>query len=76
MPKPPKPDATRSERTRKNMDMGAAKLSAAQNVLGARTETETVNMALDYVPFQDEVLTALDHLAARSPGAPLALRRA
>lgn len=46
------------------MDMDAAKLSAAQKVLGARTETETVDMALDYVLLQDDVFTALDRLAA------------
>jgi hypothetical protein len=36
-------------RTRKNMDMDAAKLAEAQKVLGARSETETVDLALDYV---------------------------
>jgi hypothetical protein len=46
------------------MDMDAAKLGEAQKLLGARTETETVDMALDYVLFQHEVFAALDHLAA------------
>lgn len=63
MVKPPKvPPGSR--RTRKNMDMDAAKLSAAQKVLGASTETETVDLALDYVLFQSEVFGALDRLAA------------
>jgi hypothetical protein len=50
-------------RVRKNMDMDARKLSAAQELLGARTETETVDMALDYVLFQSDVFNALDRLA-------------
>jgi len=48
---------------RKNMDMDVAKLERARAVLGARTETETVDRALDYVVFQGEVFAALDHLA-------------
>jgi len=46
------------------MDMDASKLARAQHVLGASTETETVDMALDYVIFQGEVVGALDRLAA------------
>jgi hypothetical protein len=53
----------REPRTRKNMDMDAEKLARAQKVLGARSETETVDMALDYVLFQGEVFDALDRLA-------------
>ena len=53
-----------SARTRKNMDMDAAKLAKAQKLLGARTETEAVDMALDYVLFQGDVMGALDRLAA------------
>jgi hypothetical protein len=49
---------------RKNMDMDAAKLGKAQKLLGARTETEAVDLALDAVVFQHEVFAALDHLAA------------
>lgn len=51
-------------RTRKNMDMDAAKLAKAQELLGARSETEAVDMALDYVLFQGEVFSALDRLSA------------
>ena len=53
-----------SRRTRKNMDMDAEKLARAQELLGASSETETVDMALDYVLFQGGVLAALDRLAA------------
>jgi hypothetical protein len=53
-----------TSRVRKNMDMDSAKLAAAQRILGARTETETIDRALDYVVFQGEVFAALDSLAA------------
>ena len=53
-----------SPRTRKNMDMDPEKLAEAQKVLGASSETETVDMALDYVLFQGGVLGALRRLAA------------
>jgi hypothetical protein len=46
------------------MDMNAEKLAKAQEVLGANSETETVDMALDYVLFQGGVLGALRRLAA------------
>ena len=59
----PRPPAN-PRRTRKNMDMDAAKLAIAQRVLGARSETEAVDMALDYVLYQAEVFDALDRLAA------------
>lgn len=45
------------------MDMDAEKLANAQRVLGARSETEAVDMALDYVLYQAEVFDALDRLA-------------
>lgn len=51
-------------RARKNMDMDPAKLAEAQALLGARTETETVDLALDYVLFQGEVFSALDQLVS------------
>ncbi|MEP6730782.1 MAG: hypothetical protein ABJE10_09095 [bacterium] len=49
---------------RKNMDMSVAKLEVARELLGARTDTETVDRALDYVIFQGDVFAALDNLAA------------
>ena len=52
------------ERIRKSMDMDAAKLEEARRVLGTRTDTETVDQALDYVIFQGEVFGALDSLAS------------
>lgn len=49
---------------RKNMDMDVAKLEAARHILGASTDTETVDRALDAVILQGEVADALDRLAA------------
>ncbi len=46
------------------MDMDVTKLNAVRRVLGARTDTEAVDRALDYVIFQGEVLASLDGLAA------------
>lgn len=46
------------------MDMDPAKLAAAQRVLGARNDTETVDLALDLAVMQGEVFDALDRLAA------------
>jgi hypothetical protein len=59
------PRATETgERIRKSMDMDAAKLEEARRILGARTDTDAVNQALDYVIFQGEVFGALDALAS------------
>ena len=49
---------------RKNMDMAADKLELARHYLGARTDTEAVDRALDAVIFQGQVFEALDRLAA------------
>jgi Arc/MetJ family transcription regulator len=58
------PSSGAPSRTRKNMDMDAEKLAKAQALLGTRSETETVDRALDYVLFQGSVFGALDRLAA------------
>lgn len=58
------PTAESEERIRKSMDMNAAKLEEARRILGARTDTDAVDQALDYVIFQSEVFGALDTLAA------------
>jgi hypothetical protein len=63
MPEAPPPPYT-ANRVRKNMDMDATKLAAAKRVLGAGSDTETVDRALDYVLFQSSVESALDALAA------------
>jgi hypothetical protein len=49
---------------RKNMDMDIRKLDAVRALLGTRSDTETVDRALDEVLFHGEVSSALDRLAA------------
>jgi hypothetical protein len=61
---------------RKNMDMDVRKLAEARRILGARTETEAVDRALDYVVFQDEVFAAIDRLADAGGVADVYARRA
>lgn len=46
-------------RVRKNMDMDQRKLSEAQEFLGAKSETEAVNAALDLVVFQKELASGI-----------------
>ncbi|MEP7002779.1 MAG: hypothetical protein ABI969_19970 [bacterium] len=48
---------------RKNMDIDTRKLAAAREYLGARSDTETVDLALDDIVFYGEVSGALDRLA-------------
>ena len=55
---------TRSEKTvRKNMRISQDKLDRAREILGTRTETETVETALDLVAFRREVLDGVLELA-------------
>ena len=49
---------------RKNMDMDVVKLAAARQYLGASSDTETIDWALDDVVFHARVSGALDRLAA------------
>ena len=57
-------------RKRKNMLIDQRKLDAARAALGALTETETVDAALDLVVFRTEVFGALDRVAAAWGNAP------
>lgn len=43
-------------KVRKNLRLSQAKLRRAQRILGAETETDTVEQALDLVAFRQEVL--------------------
>jgi hypothetical protein len=59
--------ATAPRRARKNFRLNQAKLDRARRVLGARSETETIEQALDLVAFRHEVLEGVRRLAgARS----------
>lgn len=51
-------------RVRKNMDMDPAKLEAARSVLGAASDTETVDLALAFVASQGRMMAALEGMAA------------
>lgn len=59
--------ATTPRRVRKNFRLTQAKLDRARRVLGADTETETIEQALDLVAFRHDVLEGVRRLAgARS----------
>ena len=47
---------------RKNMDMDVNKLDAARRILGARSDTEAIDRALDYVISENQEFAALDRL--------------
>jgi hypothetical protein len=56
----------KSERVlRKNFYLRVDTLKKAQKALGAKTETETVQRALDLVVFQEEALKAFRELCGR-----------
>lgn len=48
---------------RKNMRLDQAKLHRAKRILGTKTETETVNQALDLIAFRQEVLDGVRRMA-------------
>lgn len=75
--RPARPAARGERRVRKNMAMDGRKLALAKSWLGAETETDAVDRALDLVAFQAEVFGALDALASGGPvRAPFARRQA
>lgn len=48
---------------RKNLRLSQKKIDEARQILGASTETETIDRALDYVIFREEVLEGIDRIA-------------
>lgn len=48
---------------RKNLRLTQEKIDRARKILGTRTETETVEQALDLVSFRSEVLTGVENLS-------------
>lgn len=48
---------------RKNMRISQDKLDRARKILGTRTETETVDAALDMIAFRKEVLDGVRMIA-------------
>lgn len=55
--------ATTSRKVRKNLRLTQAKLDRARRILGAGTETDTVEQALDLVVFRQEVIAGVRRLA-------------
>ena len=50
---------------RKNMRLDQRKIDAARSILGAKSETDTIEQALDLVVFQEEAATGFARLAGR-----------
>ncbi len=48
---------------RKNLRLTQAKIDRAKRILGTRTETVTIEQALDLVAFREEVLEGLERIA-------------
>lgn len=60
---PRRHDVTKSGVVRKNMRLTQAKIDRAKKILGTRTETETVEEALDLVAFRREVIDGIERIA-------------
>lgn len=50
-------------RIRKNMRLRQELIDQAKRILGTKTETETVEQALELVTFRDEVLAGIESIA-------------
>lgn len=55
--------APRSRKVRKNLRLTQSKLDQARKILGAESETDAVEQALDLVAFRDEVLAGVRRLS-------------
>jgi hypothetical protein len=53
-----------AQKVRKNIRLDQRKLTAVRRLLGARTETEALDRALELALFQERVTRGLDRLAA------------
>jgi hypothetical protein len=52
---------------RKNVFLDPEALKQAQEILGKRSESETIREALDLVAFRHEVITGFDQVAGKVP---------
>ncbi|MFQ5849871.1 MAG: hypothetical protein ACE5JU_04695 [Candidatus Binatia bacterium] len=50
---------------RKNYYLDERKIKRAKRILGARTETETIDAALDLIVFRKEILDSLEKVAGK-----------
>lgn len=48
---------------RKNLRLTQDKIDRARRILGTRTETETIEQALDLVAFRREVISGIERIA-------------
>ncbi len=55
--------ATKARKVRKNLRLTQAKVDRARRILGADTETETIERALDLVAFRQEVIDGVRRVA-------------
>jgi hypothetical protein len=55
--------ATKKKTVRKNLRLSQSKIDRAKRILGTKTETETIEQALDLVAFRQEVVPGLEGLA-------------
>ena len=55
-----RPSRGRTGWVRKNVAVDQRKLDAARKALGVRTETETIDHALDFVAFREELARGFD----------------
>lgn len=60
-----------TSRTRKNLRLDQRKLDRARRILGARSETETVERALDLVAFREEAVAGVRRVAGTKAVRPL-----
>jgi len=48
---------------RKNLRLTQGKIDRAKKILGTKTETETIEQALDLVAYRKEVVAGIEHIA-------------
>lgn len=56
-------DVAKSGVVRKNLRLTQEKIDRAKRILGTRTETETIEQALDLVAFRQEMLEGIERIA-------------
>jgi hypothetical protein len=66
---PPKkvrrPAAEKPAIRRKNLNIDQDKLDRAVEILGARSETDAIDQALDLLVFREELLAGIDQIAGK-----------
>ena len=50
---------------RKNLNIDQGKLDRAVEILGARSETDAIDQALDLLVFREELLAGIDRIAGK-----------